>query len=49
MENFEQQIAYWKAQFETAMLLLDKQQKLMQETSQQIRELEKQLYGGSTK
>jgi len=49
LENYEQQITYWKAQFETVMKLLDQQQKLMQETSQQIRELEKQLYGGSTK
>jgi hypothetical protein len=48
MDTFEQQASYWKAQFETAMELLDKQQKLMQETSQQIRELEKQLLGGPT-
>ena len=49
MESYDQQIAYWKAKFEAAMALLDKQQLMMQETSQQMRELEKQLLGGPTK
>ena len=43
------ELEYWKTNYETAMIELEKAQSLLFEMSQRLREIEAKLLGGPTK
>jgi uncharacterized coiled-coil DUF342 family protein len=49
MINYVEEIKYWRENYEKAMNELEKSQSYMMELSEKLRQLEKELLGGSSK